>query len=62
MVVTEQRLLWKSSADLCSCAHAAMCGCWLGRRAWRDHKRQMMDDCMDNQGPTDWEIDMSDIK
>mmetsp|Transcript_3518 Transcript_3518/g.10219 ORF Transcript_3518/g.10219 Transcript_3518/m.10219 type:complete len:508 (+) Transcript_3518:246-1769(+) len=40
----------------------AMCGCWLGRRAWRDHKRQMMDDCMDNQGPTDWEIDMSDIK
>lgn len=39
---------------------AAMCACWLGRRWWRDRKRQMMDE--GPQGPTDWEIDMMDIK
>lgn len=38
----------------------AMCGCWLGRRYWRDRQRQMLDE--GPQGPTDWEIDMTDIK
>lgn len=44
----------------------ALCGCWLGRRAHRDRqrekKRQMLDDCAEQQGPSDWEIDMADIK
>lgn len=44
----------------CDVACAAMCGCWLARRWWRDRKRQMMDE--GPQGPTDWEIDMDDIK
>jgi hypothetical protein len=37
-----------------------MCVAWLGRRWWRDRKRMMMDE--GPQGPTDWEIDMGDIK
>ena len=43
---------------LCTCA--VMCLAWLGRRWWRDRKRMMMDE--GPQGPTDWEIDMGDIK
>lgn len=40
----------------------ALCGCWLGRRAYRDHKRKMLDEYVEHQGPSEWEIDMSDIK
>jgi hypothetical protein len=50
-------MLWQLTQ--CSIS-AVMCLAWLGRRWWRERKRMMMDE--GPQGPTDWEIDMGDIK
>lgn len=40
----------------------AMCAFCLGRRYLRDRKRKILDDHAYTLGPSEWEIDMSDIK
>lgn len=40
----------------------AVCGFCLGRRYLRDRKRKILDDHVYTLGPSEWEIDMTDIK